>query len=280
MADIDFGPAIWNRATGPRSRPERPTMAAMSRSRWQPPAKRCCQRSSVKPGWPIAANPRGLEPMPIKPGSPTVAMPGYDVQVLDENGAPVGPGEEGNICLKLPLPPGTLPTLWNDDHRYVDSYLSVFNGFYTTGDGGSIDADGYVRIVDRKKELIINAAGKNMSPANIEQQLRASSPLIAQAVCIGDRRPYNVALLVLDPDYAMSGKMSVHVWPTTVVLAGGTLDLNGFSGTVNNLSGSTDIALGSATLTVNQALAGTYSGQISGTGGLPLSVPSGMSKLS
>ncbi len=95
-------------------------------------------------GWPIAANPRGLEPLPIKAGSPSVVMPGYDVQVLDERGAPVEPGHEGNISIRLPLPPGTLPTLWNDDKRYVESYLGVFPGFYSTGDGGFIDADGYV----------------------------------------------------------------------------------------------------------------------------------------
>ena len=95
-------------------------------------------------GWPIAANPRGLEPLPIKAGSPSVVMPGYDVQVLDERGAPVEPGHEGNISIRLPLPPGTLPTLWNDDKRYVESYLGVFPGYYSTGDGGFIDADGYV----------------------------------------------------------------------------------------------------------------------------------------
>ena len=134
-------------------------------------------------GWPIAANPRGLEPMPIKPGSPTVAMPGYDVRVLDENGTQVGPGEEGNICLKLPLPPGTLPTLWNDDHRYVDSYLSVFNGYYTTGDGGSIDADGYVFVMGRTDD-VINVAGHRLSTGSMEAVV-ATHPSVAECAVIG-----------------------------------------------------------------------------------------------
>ena len=134
-------------------------------------------------GWPIAANPRGLEPMPIKPGSPTVVMPGYDVQVLDENGTPVAPGEEGNICIKLPLPPGTLPTLWNDDHRYVDSYLSVFSGYYTTGDGGSIDADGYVFVMGRTDD-VINVAGHRLSTGSMEAVV-ATHPMVAECAVIG-----------------------------------------------------------------------------------------------
>ncbi|MDA8434644.1 MAG: propionyl-CoA synthetase [Actinomycetales bacterium] len=134
-------------------------------------------------GWPIAANPRGLEPMPIKPGSPTVVMPGYDVQVLDENGVPVGPGEEGNICIRLPLPPGTLPTLWNDDKRYVDSYLSDFNGYYTTGDGGSIDADGYVYVMGRTDD-VINVAGHRLSTGSMEAVV-ATHPMVAECAVIG-----------------------------------------------------------------------------------------------
>jgi len=134
-------------------------------------------------GWPIAANPRGLEPMPIKPGSPTVVMPGYDVQVLDENGTPVAPGEEGNICIRLPLPPGTLPTLWNDDHRYVDSYLSVFSGYYTTGDGGSIDADGYVFVMGRTDD-VINVAGHRLSTGSMEAVV-ATHPMVAECAVIG-----------------------------------------------------------------------------------------------
>jgi propionyl-CoA synthetase len=138
-------------------------------------------------GWPIAANPRGLEPMPIKPGSPTVVMPGYDVQVLDENGKQVGPGEEGNICIKLPLPPGTLPTLWNDDKRYVDSYLSVFSGYYTTGDGGSIDADGYVFVMGRTDD-VINVAGHRLSTGSMEAVV-ATHPSVAECAVIGVHDP-------------------------------------------------------------------------------------------
>ena len=125
--------------------------------------------------------------MPIKPGSPTVAMPGYDVQVLDENGEPVGPGEEGNICIKLPLPPGTLPTLWNDDDRYVDSYLSVFPGYYMTGDGGYIDADGYVFVMGRTDD-VINVAGHRLSTGSMEAVV-ATHPMVAECAVIGVARP-------------------------------------------------------------------------------------------
>ncbi len=134
-------------------------------------------------GWPIAANPRGLEPMPIKPGSPTVVMPGYDVQVLDEFGKQVAAGEEGNICIKLPLPPGTLPTLWNDDKRYVESYLSVFTDFYTTGDGGSIDSDGYVFVMGRTDD-VINVAGHRLSTGSMEAVV-ATHPSVAECAVIG-----------------------------------------------------------------------------------------------
>ncbi len=134
-------------------------------------------------GWPIAANPRGLEPMPVKPGSPTVPMPGYDVQVLDERGAPVEPGNDGNIAIKLPLPPGTLPTLWQDDKRYVDSYLAVFPGYYATGDGGQIDADGYVYVMGRTDD-VINVAGHRLSTGSMEAVV-ASHPAVAECAVIG-----------------------------------------------------------------------------------------------
>ncbi|MFN8146647.1 MAG: propionyl-CoA synthetase [Candidatus Nanopelagicales bacterium] len=134
-------------------------------------------------GWPIAANPRGLEPMPVKPGSPTVPMPGYDVQVLDERGAPVEPGNDGNIAIRLPLPPGTLPTLWQDDKRYVDSYLAVFPGYYATGDGGQIDADGYVYVMGRTDD-VINVAGHRLSTGSMEAVV-ASHPAVAECAVIG-----------------------------------------------------------------------------------------------
>jgi propionyl-CoA synthetase len=134
-------------------------------------------------GWPIAANPRGLEPLPIKPGSPSVVMPGYDVQVLDERGAPVPAGQEGNIAIRLPLPPGTLPTLWEDDKRYVESYLGVFTGYYTTGDGGFIDEDGYVFVMGRTDD-VINVAGHRLSTGAMEAVV-ATHPAVAECAVIG-----------------------------------------------------------------------------------------------
>jgi propionyl-CoA synthetase len=134
-------------------------------------------------GWPIASNLRGLEPMPIKPGSPSVPVPGYDVQVLDEHGEVVGPDKEGAICIKLPMPPGTLPTLWNDDHRYVDSYLSQFPGWYLTGDGGYKDADGYVYVMGRTDD-VINVAGHRLSTGSMEAVL-ASHPAVAECAVVG-----------------------------------------------------------------------------------------------
>ncbi|MDV7399607.1 AMP-binding protein, partial [Arthrospira platensis SPKY1] len=86
-------------------------------------------------GWPIAANLRGLDPMPIKSGSPTVAVPGFAVRIVDDQGVDVPVGADGAIVIDLPLPPGTLPTLWGDDNRYVQSYLSAIPGCYSTGDG-------------------------------------------------------------------------------------------------------------------------------------------------
>ncbi|HSE70386.1 MAG TPA: propionyl-CoA synthetase [Nocardioidaceae bacterium] len=134
-------------------------------------------------GWPIAANLRGLEPMPIKPGSPTVAVPGYDVQVLDEKGAPVPAGSEGAICIRLPLPPGTLPTLWGDDERYVASYLSAFDGYYLSGDGGYVDEDGYLYVMGRTDD-VINVAGHRLSTGSMEAVI-AQHPAVAECAVIG-----------------------------------------------------------------------------------------------
>jgi len=134
-------------------------------------------------GWPIAANLRGLEPMPIKPGSPSVPVPGYDVRAVDERGEDVPPGTDGAIVIRLPMPPGTLPTLWNDDARYVDSYLSAFPGFYTTGDGGQVDADGYVYVMGRTDD-VINVAGHRLSTGSMEAVV-ASHPAVAECAVIG-----------------------------------------------------------------------------------------------
>ena len=134
-------------------------------------------------GWPIAANLRGLEPMPIKPGSPSVAVPGYAVEVVDERGGPVPAGQDGNIVIRLPLPPGTLPTLWQDDARYVDSYLGVFPGCYATGDGGYVDDDGYLYVMGRTDD-VINVAGHRLSTGSMEAVV-ASHPDVAECAVIG-----------------------------------------------------------------------------------------------
>ena len=134
-------------------------------------------------GWPICANPRGLQALPVKPGSPTVPMPGYDVRVLDPQGAEVAPGVEGAICLRLPMPPGTLPTLWHDDARYVASYLSAFEGYYLTGDGGYVDEDGYVFVMGRTDD-VLNVAGHRLSTGSLEAAL-SGHPDVAECAVIG-----------------------------------------------------------------------------------------------
>jgi propionyl-CoA synthetase len=134
-------------------------------------------------GWAICANPAGLELLPIKPGSPTKPMPGWDVRIVDASGRPVPPGEDGAIVIKLPLPPGALPTLWNDDERYVRSYLTAFDGFYLTGDGGRIDEDGYVYVMGRTDD-VINVAGHRLSTGGMEEAL-ASHPDVAECAVIG-----------------------------------------------------------------------------------------------
>ncbi|MPY82972.1 MAG: acetate--CoA ligase [Actinophytocola sp.] len=134
-------------------------------------------------GWPIAANPRGLETMPVKPGSATMPVPGYDVQILDQQGEQVPAGQEGAIAIKLPLPPGTLPTLWGDDDRYVESYLSRYDGYYLTGDSGYLDSDGYLFVMGRTDD-VINVAGHRLSTGSIEAAL-ATHPAVAECAVIG-----------------------------------------------------------------------------------------------
>jgi propionyl-CoA synthetase len=119
-------------------------------------------------GWPIAANCLGIEQLPIKPGSPTRAVPGYDVRVLGDDGKEVPDGEIGSIMIRLPLPPGTLPTLWGNDQRYIDSYLSAHQGWYLTGDAGYRDEDGYLWIMSRIDD-IINTAGHRLSTGAMEE---------------------------------------------------------------------------------------------------------------
>lgn len=134
-------------------------------------------------GWPIAANPFGIETLPVKHGSPSVPMPGYDVQVLDEAGHPVPPGTLGAVTVRLPLPPGTLPTLWNADERFRRAYLTTFPGYYETGDAGMLDEDGYLYIMARTDD-VINVAGHRLSTGAMEEVLSAH-PAVAECAVIG-----------------------------------------------------------------------------------------------
>ncbi|MFW2541474.1 propionate-CoA ligase PrpE [Primorskyibacter sp. 2E107] len=134
-------------------------------------------------GYPAICNPVGIELLPIKLGSPTVPMPGYDMKVLDEGGNELPPGELGAIVAKLPLPPGTLPGLWNAEARFRKSYLEHFPGYYETGDAGMIDADGYVSIMARTDD-VINVAGHRLSTGGMEEVL-ASHPDVAECAVIG-----------------------------------------------------------------------------------------------
>lgn len=134
-------------------------------------------------GYTIAGNPAGIEALPVKIGSPTVAMPGYDVQILDDAGHQMPAGELGAIAIKLPLPPGTLPTLWNAEDRFRKSYLDTFPGYYETGDAGMIDEDGYLYIMARTDD-VINVAGHRLSTGAMEEIL-AGHPDVAECAVIG-----------------------------------------------------------------------------------------------
>ena len=134
-------------------------------------------------GAPISQNPVGLGILPVKYGSPCVPMPGYDVQVLDDAGHPVATGTLGNVVLKLPLPPGCLPTLWNADQRFRQAYLDEFPGYYKTADAGYVDEDGYLFIMARTDD-IINVAGHRLSTGGMEEVL-AEHPDVAECAVIG-----------------------------------------------------------------------------------------------
>jgi propionyl-CoA synthetase len=134
-------------------------------------------------GWAIAANCLGIEQLPIKAGSPTKPVPGYDVQVLDDEGQPVAAGDIGRIMIKLPMPPGCLPTLWQNDDRFVQSYLATQPGYYLSGDAGYIDEDGYVFVMSRIDD-IINVAGHRLSTGGMEAVL-AGHPDVAECAVIG-----------------------------------------------------------------------------------------------
>jgi len=137
-------------------------------------------------GWPIAANCMGIEQFPIKAGSPTKAVPGYDVQILDAEARNVPAGSEGIVTMKLPLPPGCLPTLWEDDERFVESYVSAYPGYYFTGDGGYIDEEGYVYIMGRVDD-VINVAGHRLSTGRMEEVIATHADVAECAVLgVGD----------------------------------------------------------------------------------------------
>ncbi len=134
-------------------------------------------------GWAIAANCMGLEPLPVKPGSPTKPAPGWNVHVLDENSEEIPRGDIGAICVKLPLPPGSLPTLWNNDERYINSYLAEFPGYYATADAGYMDEEGYVYIMARTDD-VINVAGHRLSTGGMEEVL-SHHPDVAECAVFG-----------------------------------------------------------------------------------------------
>ena len=134
-------------------------------------------------GWAIAANCMGLEYLPVKPGSPTKPAPGWNVQVLDENNKEVPRGQIGSICVKLPLPPGSLPTLWNSDERFIKSYLTDYPGYYMTADAGFMDEDNYVYIMARTDD-VINVAGHRLSTGAMEEVL-SQHPDVAECAVVG-----------------------------------------------------------------------------------------------
>lgn len=138
-------------------------------------------------GWSICANPVGVEPLPVKPGSTCVPIPGYDVRVVDEEANEVAAGDIGNIVIKLPLPPGCLPTLWQNDEGFCQSYLNAFPGYYTTADAGYKDEDGYLWIMSRTDD-IINVAGHRLSTGGLEEVL-ADHPDVAECAVIGVADP-------------------------------------------------------------------------------------------
>ncbi|WP_298447579.1 propionyl-CoA synthetase [uncultured Marinobacter sp.] len=134
-------------------------------------------------GWAICCNPVGIETMPTKPGSATFPSPGYNVQVVDTRGSHVPAGEQGQIAVKLPLPPGCLVTVWGDDQRFQSSYLNLIPGFYTSGDGGYVDEDGYIFVMGRTDD-VINVAGHRLSTGEMEEVV-ASHPAIAECCVVG-----------------------------------------------------------------------------------------------
>jgi propionyl-CoA synthetase len=134
-------------------------------------------------GWAVAADPMGIERLATKPGSPSMPVPGYDVRILDDDGAELPPGQTGQIVIKLPLPPGCLPTLWHNDEGFISAYLARYPGYYLTGDGGYRDADGYLYVMGRTDD-VINVAGHRLSTGEMEEVL-ASHPAVAECAVFG-----------------------------------------------------------------------------------------------
>ena len=134
-------------------------------------------------GWPMCANPAGIELMPVKHGSPTKAVPGWDIRVLDEAHNEVAAGDIGALVARLPLPPGSLPTLWQAEERYREAYLEEFPGYYKTGDAGFIDEDGYIYVMTRTDD-VINVAGHRLSTGQMEEVL-AAHPDVAECAVVG-----------------------------------------------------------------------------------------------
>tara|TARA_B110000483_G_C18120693_1_gene513477 strand:- start:183 stop:1295 length:1113 start_codon:yes stop_codon:yes gene_type:complete len=150
-------------------------------------------------GWPIASNLMGIEVVDTKAGSSTFPVPGYNVQIVDENSKELGHSTEGDVVVKLPLPPGALPTVWGDHSRYVSSYLSQHEGYFHSGDGGYFDADGYLFIMGRTDD-VINVAGHRLSTGEMEE-IVASHPACAECAVIGiadkDKGQMPVGLVLL-----------------------------------------------------------------------------------
>lgn len=150
-------------------------------------------------GWGIVGNMVGIEAFPVKAGSATKPVCGFELKILNEAGEELGPNQDGYVCIKLPMPPGCLPTLWNDDDRFRTSYLNTFEGYYLTGDGGFIDQDGYVFIMGRIDD-VINVAGHRLSTGAMEEII-ASHPAVAECAVVGiadelrGQRPVGFAVL-------------------------------------------------------------------------------------
>lgn len=159
-------------------------------------------------GWAIACNPIGIEQLTTKPGSSTVPTPGFDVQILDMNGERCAPNENGAVVVKLPLPPGCLPTIWQNNERFKAGYLSEYPGFYLSGDGGYIDDDGYLFIMGRTDD-VINVAGHRLSTGEMEE-IVAAHPAVAECAVFGVNDTLKgqlpMAMIVLKDDYLGDSK--------------------------------------------------------------------------